>query len=159
MKKKQARQPAESNDAAIARQEKVSEKWVQHTPGPWQCINGYIAGMGENNATIAKMTDIKATHANARLIAAAPETAAERDSLRCDNGRNRQGRREGVLTREVRATSRTHVKDLALRYARDTRHHPFTRVSAGFLDCIEAATMRLIRLRVDGNPSKGVTLT
>jgi hypothetical protein len=64
-----------------------------------------------------------------------------------------------VAAREIRATSRACVKKLALRYAKDTKFHPFTRVSADFLDAIEVHTMRLIRQRVDQQPSKGVTLT
>jgi hypothetical protein len=57
------------------------------------------------------------------------------------------------------ATSRSRVKQIALQYAQDTRHQPFTRVGASFLDDIEAQTMALIRRKVDAHPSKGVTLT
>lgn len=65
---------------------------------------------------------------------------------------------EEKITRQIRATSRACVKRIALQYAQDTRHQPFTRVSADFLDDVEANTCNYIRRKVDANPSKGVTL-
>ena len=71
----------------------------KHTPGPWevepfvQSINGYpdwhsfTVRHDRTNVHIATVGDVdryyeKDNEANARLIAAAPETAAERDQLR-----------------------------------------------------------------------------
>ena len=71
----------------------------KHTPGPWkvepfvQSINGYpdwhsfTVRHDRTNVHIATVGDVdryyeKDNEANARLIAAAPETAAERDYLR-----------------------------------------------------------------------------
>jgi hypothetical protein len=64
----------------------------KHTPGPWRfCSDGHIvsASTGERVCTPhstllgGKVSDqIKDLKRNARLIAAAPETAAERDRLR-----------------------------------------------------------------------------
>lgn len=66
---------------------------------------------------------------------------------------------EHNVSRITKATSATCVKRIALQYAKDTRHQPFTRVSADFLDDVEARTMAYIRSKVDGQPSKGKTLT
>lgn len=63
------------------------------------------------------------------------------------------------ITRQIKATSRACVKRIALQYAKDTKYHPFKRVSASFLDDVEACAMSIIRRKVDNCPSKGVTLT
>lgn len=59
----------------------------------------------------------------------------------------------------TRATSPTHVKRLALAYAKATRSHPFERVSSSFLLAVEATTRAFILDRVKRHPSKGKTLT
>ena len=63
----------------------------QHTPGPWRADNlakvrsiyddgkGLVADCGDGRYALPRDSNI--CHANARLIAAAPETAAERDRL------------------------------------------------------------------------------
>ena len=62
---------------------------AKHTPGPWVlCYDGQIDG--PDGRTICRFTwdsfkgfnDSPTEKANARLIAAAPETAAERDRLK-----------------------------------------------------------------------------
>ncbi len=65
----------------------ASEQVAGHTPGPW-CIDAqYIVAPDQQDAnnwdeaTICQWGSYS-TEANARLIAAAPETAAERDRLR-----------------------------------------------------------------------------
>jgi hypothetical protein len=63
---------------------------AQHTPGPWVVVAGNqrravrVCAKSEtiSVATVHSLTD---QDANARLIAAAPETAAERDQLRALN--------------------------------------------------------------------------
>ena len=62
---------------------------TKHTPGPWHIEQGKgpmrIATLGGRIASIADFAprnDQRIAVANARLIAAAPETAAERDRLR-----------------------------------------------------------------------------
>ena len=61
-----------------------------HTPGPWQAtrVNGGIT-IGSKGERVAWLADIHGAHkrqeAHARLIAAAPETAQERDRLRAVN--------------------------------------------------------------------------
>ena len=64
----------------------------QHTPGPWRADNlgkvrsiyddgkGLVADCGDGRYALPRDSNI--CHANARLIAAAPETTAERDRLR-----------------------------------------------------------------------------
>ena len=66
---------------------------AQHTPGPWWLDDDHnvAAGSGDTYKTIADPRCMEAEgneaeiDANARLIAAAPETAAERDRLRESN--------------------------------------------------------------------------
>jgi hypothetical protein len=67
----------------------------KHTPGPWEAHfeEAYYV-TGPDRGRVAMMLNLKGAHglggrrtgeesaANARLIAAAPETAAERDTLR-----------------------------------------------------------------------------
>jgi hypothetical protein len=61
--------------------ETTKEKHATHTPGPWQiedCTPGESTGLrfevGTKDSVIARTTDgLKEAHANARLIAAAPE--------------------------------------------------------------------------------------
>ena len=61
--------------------EATKEKHATHTPGPWQiedCTPGESTGLrfevGTKDSVIARTTDgWKEAHANARLIAAAPE--------------------------------------------------------------------------------------
>lgn len=74
----------------------------KHTPGPWSNLNAMV--MAENNCTMIcdpysgnrqnkgfqgavseKLLPIDEREANAQLIAAAPETAAERDRLKASN--------------------------------------------------------------------------
>lgn len=62
----------------------------KHTPGPWLYVHGYIVekmGNGEIYAIAKLLTawDDDEAKANARLIAAAPETAKERDELKKEN--------------------------------------------------------------------------
>jgi hypothetical protein len=58
----------------------------QHTPEPWTIKNGLLIVAGEKNiCAIAKGLGQNDYEANARLIAAAPETAAERDKLKAAN--------------------------------------------------------------------------
>jgi hypothetical protein len=63
-----------------------------------------------------------------------------------------------VAPRISRVINRAYVKQWALDYARSNRSHPFTRVSAEFLDAIESATKAAIRDRILRHPSKGKTL-
>ena len=61
---------------------------MEHTPGPWSVVKWgdgrYSVDSGPN--TIATLNDNgHETLANAHLIEAAPETAAERDRLRAQN--------------------------------------------------------------------------
>jgi hypothetical protein len=65
---------------------------------------------------------------------------------------------EEKLPRLTRATSPTHVKKIALQYARAKRAHPFKRVSETFLNAVEANSRAFILNRVEKHPSKGVTL-
>lgn len=78
------------NETPAVQADNVSNSSGAPTPAPWQFVNGYIAGMGENNATIAKVTNIRAMEANARLIVAAPELLASLRKLRnwCDANLN-----------------------------------------------------------------------
>ncbi len=63
----------------------TKEKHATHTPGPWQiedCTPGESTGLrfevGTKDSVIARTTDgWKEAHANARLIAAAPELLAQ----------------------------------------------------------------------------------
>jgi hypothetical protein len=69
----------------------LGECFDQHTPGPWTVTNDsdtpwrQIADCGDSLFVVTAVTDNLVTHkhakANARLIAAAPETARQRDEL------------------------------------------------------------------------------
>jgi hypothetical protein len=63
------------------------------------------------------------------------------------------------LPRLARVTSPTHVKRIALEYARAKRAYPFKRVSQSFLNAVEANARAFILYRVEKHPSRGVTLT
>lgn len=54
--------------------------------------------------------------------------------------------------------NRTEVRRRILQFAKDTRHHPFKRVSAETLQGIEAMVEARIRDLVGRAPSKGATL-
>jgi hypothetical protein len=58
----------------------------------------------------------------------------------------------------LRATSRSHVKRIALGYAQVTRAHKFDRVSSSFQNAVEANALNFIKDRVKRHPSKGKTL-
>lgn len=63
--------------------------------------------------------------------------------------------------KEYRAASvlnRTEVKRRLLQNAKDTRAHPFTRVSKGTFDLFEARVEAMIRGHVSAAPSRGQTL-
>ena len=49
-------------------------------------------------------------------------------------------------------------REFALTYAKKTRAQGFNRVSAAFLQAVEADLHRVIRRRIDVHPSKGKTL-
>ena len=51
------------------------------------------------------------------------------------------------------------VKKFILEYAKRTRHHPFTRVSASVDDYLEMKLRDECRKLVDRQPSKGKTVT
>lgn len=55
-------------------------------------------------------------------------------------------------------TNRSYVRKFMLQHAKDTKFHPFTRVSKETLDMIEEATKRIIRNHVSLAPSRGQTL-
>lgn len=58
---------------------------AKHTPGPWAVIEGDFRGVkieGEDQAEVARCPGDKQGRIDARLIAAAPKTAAERDRLK-----------------------------------------------------------------------------
>jgi hypothetical protein len=63
------------------------------------------------------------------------------------------------LPRLTRATSPTHVRKIALEYAKAKRSHVFKRVGEDFLNAVEANARAFILSRVERHPSKGVTLT
>lgn len=54
--------------------------------------------------------------------------------------------------------NRAEVKRRLLQYAKDTRAHPFTRVSEQTLANLEAVVEARIRYHVSSQPSKGKTL-
>jgi len=56
--------------------------------------------------------------------------------------------------------SRSHVKQIALAYAKRTKAHPyrFSRVSRSFLNAVESSTLNFIKDRVNRHPSRGRTL-
>ena len=67
---------------------------TQHTPGPWTMTNqprfggrqrNIVGGPAQIDVATAQGHDADVAEANARLIAAAPETAAERDRLKAIN--------------------------------------------------------------------------
>ncbi len=58
----------------------------KHTPGPWRILNDGIDIANFRGIGICRLCDVTGYNkANAALIAAAPETAAERDSLKAIN--------------------------------------------------------------------------
>lgn len=63
-----------------------------------------------------------------------------------------------TASRQSRVINRAYVKTWALDYAHTRRSHPFNRVSAEFLNAVEAATKSFIRHRIDTAPSRGKTL-
>jgi hypothetical protein len=62
---------------------------AQHTPGPWAVVQRFSVAQdfdgGIAVADVVRLPSRAEAEANARLIAAAPETAAERDQLRALN--------------------------------------------------------------------------
>lgn len=60
--------------------------------------------------------------------------------------------------RSLNPISRSHAKQIALRYAAKTRCHKFNRVSKSFLIALEANTLAFIKDRVNRHPSRGMTL-
>jgi hypothetical protein len=54
--------------------------------------------------------------------------------------------------------NRTEVRRRLLQFAKDTRHHLFTRVSDATLGEIEGLVERAIRVTVETAPSRGKTL-
>lgn len=62
------------------------------------------------------------------------------------------------IKRQSRVINRAYCREWALDYARTNRTHPFTRVSEGFLNAVEANTKAFIRDRINRAPSMGVTL-
>jgi hypothetical protein len=62
------------------------------------------------------------------------------------------------VSRALKATSKTHVRRIALNYAAAHRSHRFTRVSDDFLTAIEIAALKFITDRIDRHPSRGQTL-
>jgi hypothetical protein len=82
----------------LTKEEEIQAMITQHTPGPWITSregNGLIVATESPNPMYPGIGYIVAKtigngeqdNANARLIAAAPETAAERDSLKAENDR------------------------------------------------------------------------
>jgi hypothetical protein len=66
---------------------------------------------------------------------------------------------EGFISyHALRATSRSHIKRIALGYAQVTRAHKFERVSSSFHSAVEANALNFIKDRVKRHPSKGKTL-
>jgi hypothetical protein len=57
--------------------------------------------------------------------------------------------------------SRSHVKQIALAYAKRTKAHPyrFSRVSRSFLNAVESNALSFIKDRINRHPSRGQTLT
>lgn len=60
--------------------------------------------------------------------------------------------------RSASPINRTEVKRRLLQCAKDTRAHPFTRVSAETLDTLEATVEAMIRRHVANLPSRGQTM-
>ena len=86
-----------------------------HTPGPWWFTateeeGYYVAGAGDKELTNLISRE------DARLIAAAPETAAERDRLKTINSELVDAI-EGVLHHEIYGTSTSYPA--ALQHCRD----------------------------------------
>ena len=78
---------------------------IAYTPGPWKAV----AGLSQWNVTTATgrtlnicaiYTDRVEQEANARLIAKAPETAAERDLLKAENATLRASNAELLAAME-----------------------------------------------------------
>jgi hypothetical protein len=86
---------------------------TEHTPGPWvyreddqtitAILEGEVARKYDAQAIIAEVRPQPEAYANARLIAAAPETAAERDRLREVNAELLEALRNLVVDLEERA--------------------------------------------------------
>lgn len=55
--------------------------------------------------------------------------------------------------------NKSKVKRFALDFAAENRTHTFTRVSADFLNAVEADFRNLLMRRVSNHPSTGKTLT
>lgn len=54
--------------------------------------------------------------------------------------------------------NKAEARRYALTIAKDTRHQPFTRVSAEFLDRLDAHIRRFIKIEIAEQPSKGRTI-
>jgi hypothetical protein len=65
---------------------------------------------------------------------------------------------EAVITKQKSVINRTEIRRRLLQFARDTRHHSFTRVSSDTLNAIEGMVEQAIRLTVQTAPSRGKTL-
>lgn len=66
--------------------------------------------------------------------------------------------RKSRLPNALKATSKSHVRRIALNYATGARAHKFERVSDEFLASVESNAINFIKDRVNRHPSKGVTL-
>ena len=75
-----------------------------HTPGPWRYMATPASSYTDWGVKIGRDTIGVYVEADARLIAAAPETAAERDRLRTINSELVDAI-EGVLHHEIYGTS------------------------------------------------------
>lgn len=62
------------------------------------------------------------------------------------------------ITRQASVLNKAEVKRRLLQFAKDTRSHKFTRVSAATLDELEGWVETWIRRHVEFLPSKGVTI-
>ena len=96
-KEKVERERAEKKARQWAEKELETMKETKHTPGPWgarvlkfkdhasvtiYAENGFQVGSCTCSHKLAKLENLQQAEANAALIAAAPETAAERDRLK-----------------------------------------------------------------------------
>jgi hypothetical protein len=62
------------------------------------------------------------------------------------------------VSRALKATSKSHIRRIALNYAAAHRAHRFTRVSDDFLTAVEMNALQFISDRINRHPSRGVTL-